>query len=350
MRIAAVFNVGSANSHYRAVQPLRELARRGHDVCWPGHPSFAVAQTRTPDWDLLYVSQSVNPSVAALAQRLRASGVAVVWDTDDDISQVPRYSQTYRRLGGKRKIKRLFERTVAMARGAHLMTTTCEHLAGVYRATGVEHVVAIENHLAPEDVARPRHRHAGVVIGCTAAVEHRGDYARLRIAEALEAVLRAHDGVRVVTLGERLPIRDPRYAHRAAVPIDRLLDAEADFDVGLAPLLDTPLNRARSNVKLKEYAAVGATWLASPVGPYAGMGEAQGGQLVSEGGWLAALEELIADYRRRAALQQRARTWVKGQSARHAGDRWEAAFRAAILRARAEAGTRAPAVRRARAS
>ena len=54
--------------------------------------------------------------------------------------------------------------------------------------------------------------------------------------------------------------------------------AEREFDVGLAPLADTAFNRARSNVKLKEYAAAGAMWLASPVGPYVGMGETEGGR------------------------------------------------------------------------
>ena len=41
------------------------------------------------------------------------------------------------------------------------------------------------------------------------------------------------------------------------------------------------MNRARSNIKLKEYAAAGACWLASPIGPYVGLGEKQGGRLVA---------------------------------------------------------------------
>jgi hypothetical protein len=340
MRLAVACKRETANAHYRAIQPLRELERRGHRVCWPSHPSFAaLGNGSAPDWDLLHVHQFIDEGNLELIERLRAHGVAVVWDTDDDISQVPRSSPEYRRLGGRRKIKRHFERTIAIAQAAHLMTTTCEHLAELYRSAGVEHVAVIENYLAPEDVARPRRRHPGVVIGCTAAGEHISDLEQLRIGEVLGAMLRAHEGVRVVTIGEELKIRDPRYTHHPFVGIERLIDLESEFDVGIAPLVDSMMNRSRSNVKLKEYAAAGATWLASPIGPYVGMGEEQGGQLVQDEGWFDALNALVLDARRRAELAGRARAWVKRESVRTAGGTWEAAFRGAVLRARGEAQT-----------
>lgn len=94
------------------------------------------------------------------------------------------------------------------------------------------------------------------------------------------------------------------------------------------------MSRARSNVKLKEYAAAGAMWLASPIGPYKGMGEAQGGLLVAEEDWYPTLESLLTDHARRLALTKRAQTWVRRQTIVQGGDHWEAAFRAAIARAK----------------
>jgi hypothetical protein len=86
---------------------------------------------------------------------------------------------------------------------------------------------------------------------------------------------------------------------------------------------------------LKEYAAAGAMWLASPVGPYVGMGEEQGGLLVGDDEWLPVLESLLVDVDRRRALAERAGVWVRGQTIRAGAARWQAAYREAVERARA---------------
>ncbi len=327
----------TANGHYRAIVPLQELARRGHRVHWPGDPSFQALRNGAapPPWDALHVQQMHGGEALEVIGRVRRAGIAVVWDTDDDISAVTRGSEAWHRLGGRRGIRRHFKEAVAAARAAHVVTTTNEHLAHVYRDAGAEHVVAIENYLAPRDLAHPRRRHRGVVIGIAAAGEHEPDLRKLKFAAMLETLLERHDGVRVVAIGADLRLRsEHRYAHVRPVPIEQLIPTETQFDVALAPLRDTGFNRARSNVKLKEYAAAGAAWLASPVGPYAGMGEEQGGLLVADGDWLATLEALLEDPDRRRALAARARAWAEGQTISAGAARWQAAFRDAVQRAR----------------
>jgi hypothetical protein len=335
MRLA-VATQPTANGRYRAILPLQELARRGHTVHWPGDPTFrALANGSGPlAWDAFHMQQMHDEEALAAIERVRRAGVAVVWDTDDDISAVTRGSEAWHRLGGRRMIRRHFKQAVAAARGAHLVTTTNERLAQVYRGEGVEHVVAIENYLAPQDLGHQRKRHQGIVIGITAAGEHEPDLRKLRFAELLERLLERRDGVRVVAIGADLRMKSHRYTFVRPVEIEQLIPAESEFDVALAPLCDTRFNHARSNVKLKEYAAAGAMWLASPVGPYAGMGEEQGGLLVAEGDWLATLEALLDDPDRRRALAARARAWAEGQTIRAGAARWQAAFREAVERAR----------------
>ncbi|HZV75441.1 MAG TPA: glycosyltransferase [Conexibacter sp.] len=325
----------TANGHYRAVVPLRELARRGHRVHWPGDPSFHALRNGSapPTWDALHVQQMHDDEALDVIARVRRAGIAVVWDTDDDISAVTRGSEAWHRLGGRRNIRHHFKQAVAAARGAHLVTTTNEHLAQVYRDNGVEHVVAIENHLAPQDLGHRRKRHQGVVIGITAAGEHEPDLRKLRFAAMLDRLLERRDGVRVVAVGADLRLRSHRYTFVRPVPIEQLIPTESEFDIALAPLRDTGFNRARSNVKLKEYAAAGAMWLASPVGPYVGMGEEQGGLLVDDGDWLATLELLLDDADRRRALMERARAWAEGETISAGALRWQAAFRDAVERA-----------------
>lgn len=328
----------TANGHYRAIVPMRELERRGHAVHWPGHPDFRGLEhgTGTPAWDAFHVQQMHDEEALDVMRRVRRAGIAVVWDTDDDLSAVTRGSEAWHRLGGRRNIRRHFKAAVEAARIAHLVTTTNEHLAQRYRDNGVEHVVAVENYLPAQDLGHPRRRHQGVVIGITAAGEHEPDLRRMRFGELLDRLLERHDGVRVVAIGADLRLRSRhRYQHVRSVEIDELVAAECEFDIALAPLRDTAFNRARSNVKLKEYAAAGAMWLASPVGPYAVMGEQQGGLLVADDAWLSVLEALVEDPDRRRALAARARRWAEGQTIRAGAARWQAVFREAVERARA---------------
>jgi hypothetical protein len=324
------------NGRYRAALPLQELARRGHRVHWPDDPSFRTLQNgSTPSgWDALHVQQLFHDEAVATMERVRNAGVAVVWDTDDDISSVTRGTEAWHRLGGRRNIRRHFKQAVKAARTAHLVTTTNERLAQVYRDEGIEHVLAIENYLAPHDLRHPRKRHQGTVIGITAAQEHEPDLRKLRFGAMLDQLLARRDGVRVVAFGAELDLRSHRYRRVEAVEIADLIPGESEFDVALAPLCDTAFNRARSNVKLKEYGAAGAMWLASPVGPYVGMGEEQGGLLVEDGEWLSTIEALLDDPDRRRALAARARRWAEGQTIRAGAARWEAAFRGAVERAR----------------
>jgi hypothetical protein len=336
LRLACVATK-TANGHYRVIVPMQEMARRGHTVHWPGDRTFLTLRDGgTPPWDAMHIQQMHDEEGLEIIARMRRAGIAVVWDTDDDISAVTRGSEAWHRQGGRRGIRRHFKEALQAARTAHLVTTTNEHLAQVYREQGIEHVIAVENYLAPEDLRHPRKRHQGLVIGIVAAGEHEPDLRRMRLGETLEQLLERHDGVRVVAIGADLRLRSRhRYTWTDGIEIEELIPAESEFDIGLAPLRDTRFNRARSNVKLKEYAAAGAMWLASPVGPYAGMGEEQGGQLVGDDEWLPVLESLLTDADRRRALTDRASAWARGQTIRAGGARWQAAYRGAVERARA---------------
>ncbi|MDW5594454.1 glycosyltransferase [Conexibacter stalactiti] len=337
MRIASAFiNHESANAWYRMIAPLQQLQRRGHTVLWPGQHAPDAS-----DYDLLYLQQFFTEADRARVGRLRERGVAVVWETDDDISAIPKSSPAYAKHGGRkgfrgrRGLDDSFAKGVEIARTATLMTTTSAHLAQLYADRGVEHVKVIGNRLPAGSLIRRRPRgRAGVTIGCTLAAEHLPDLERLRISEALSALLASQPGVRVVAIGLDLGLRDPRYTNRPLVPFRDLLRAESEFDVGIAPLADSPFSRARSDVKLREYAAAGAMWLASPVGPYRELGEQQGGLLVADDGWRDALERVVAQPQLRADLAERARAWVARDTLERSAALWESAFRDAVVRAR----------------
>jgi len=332
MRIAVIYDGSIVNAYYRAVLPMRELERRGHRVLWPVNPSFASTLDQVPDCDVVHIHRMPAEKDLEAIRRLRDAGVPVVWDNDDDMMALQK-RRLYRKLDPshrhpkRRERQRNWERTVEIARAASVMTTPSAQLAQRYRDAGVEDVRVVENHVADADVRRPRTRHQGLVIGCVAAFEHATDLVDLKIPQVLHRLLETHPGVRVIAVGHDLGIEHPRYERHRVVPVEELVRFETQLDVGIAPPVETEFNRSRSNIKLKEYAAAGAMWLASPVGPYVGMGEGQGGLLVRDDEWFDVLDVLAQDFRRRAALMERAHAWGRTQGIRDAGAEWERVLR-----------------------
>ncbi|ADB52326.1 glycosyltransferase family protein [Conexibacter woesei] len=334
MRIGAICE-WKVNAHYRHLIPLEALSARGHEVV---HATEGLSRSEArsrPELlrgcDVVLAYRVLEPhelkGVLTAVQR----GAAFVWDTDDDLSTLPRESPYYRSAGGLHA-QRIFASTVRTAREADVVTTSTAPLAERYRSAGVERTAVIDNHLSPKAPGARRRGHDGVVIGWTAGLEHGSELPRIPVVETLRRLLDAHPQVRVESLGLDLGLPADRYRHSAEVPFERLSEHIGGWDVGIAPLADIPFNRTRSNVKLKEYGAAGTPWLASPIGPYAGMGEAQGGRLVPDDGWFDALDDLVRHRFARGRLGRKARAWAKTQTIGSAVDRWEAVLTEAVER------------------
>jgi glycosyltransferase involved in cell wall biosynthesis len=337
MRIAYVADPRTGNGFYRGIGPMTALQQcRGHQVrevpINEGDPSLAAVR----DVDVLHVHRYAEEGVIGLARAAKAHGAALVWDNDDDIGSVPKGTPGYRRQGGM-----MWERRLAGMRKlfgiADLVTAPSAHLAQRLREYGAQHTEVIENHVPDQFVLRSRPPREGVTIGWIAGLEHQIDTERIPIREALQQLLDERPEVRVVSFGLGLGLRSERYRHVNVVALMELTRAAGVFDIGIAPLSDIAMNQARSNVKLKEYAAAGACWLASPIGPYVGHGEKQGGRLVADDGWHDALTRLLDKPRERAKLTKRAGKWVAGETLSKAARTWEARFEEAIARARAGA-------------
>jgi glycosyltransferase involved in cell wall biosynthesis len=223
-----------------------------------------------------------------------------------------------------------------MMRAADVVTTPSETLVELYGGLSGADVRLFENYLPPTFTRPDRVMpHQGVTIGWVAALEHQRDVEQLRLVEALERLLTRHQHVEVISIGLNLGLRSHRYHHEPITNYGELPERLVHFDIGLAPLGDTDFNRGRSNVKLKEYAAMGVPWLASPVGSYAAFGEEQGGRLVSDDRWFEELDRLTIDEDARRRLARRARQWAQGERIEHHVEQCEQTFSEAVERARA---------------
>lgn len=331
MRIAVLSDFSMTNSRYRSF-PLCELVQRGHDVTTQDCGSNIDAR-RLLDADVVHVHRYHDAVMQEVLRWIRSMGVAVVWDNDDRSGEGPMDLKR-----GALRHQRLHRDIARTLRSAHVVTTTSEALAEMFGQLGAERVVKVENFLpASYDVRAPRRRDDGLVIGWVAAFEHVQDAEQLRIRELLLRLLERHHDLRVEMLGVDLRLPPDRYSCTPWVAYPDLGKRIAAFDIGISPLCDVPFNRARSDVKVKEYGYARVPWLASPIGPYAGLGERQGGRLVADDGWEDALERLIASARDRRRLAKRGRQWAEGKTAARNLVAWEAVLEEAVERARSPA-------------
>jgi glycosyltransferase involved in cell wall biosynthesis len=337
MRIAYLADPTSGGGFYRGVAPMTTLAHRhGHELLRCFTDDARPAAVRLDGADVLMIHRYVDDRVQRLVQEAKAAGLAVVWDNDDDMGAMPRSSVSYKHFGGMAWERRLAQMKKVF-RFTDLVTTPSRVLSQRMLDYGAPRSGVIENYIPDRLLRVTRRPHEGLTVGWIAGLEHRVDADRLPIRDVLARLLDERPDLRVVTIGLGLGLRSDRYRHVELVPQTQLAEHAATFDVAIAPLADIDFNRSRSNIKLKEYAAGGAPWLASPIGPYAGMGEREGGRLVPDDGWYEAIGRLLDRPRERRKLGKRAAKWAAEQVITKNARRWEARFAEAIEHARAGA-------------
>src|SRR5437763_3157597 len=182
MRLGAVW-LANNNANCRAVDPLKAMERRGHEVIWPANPEANPDVRQLARCDVVHVYRRADDEIRPLLAALIRGGTPITYDNDDDLSSTPKQSPEYKKLGGLMG-QRYFSATVKVARSAQVCTTTSDLLADKYHRGGVKRVEVIGNYLSP-DLKRPRSRHGGVVIGWVAGLEHRVDVDRIKIGDAL---------------------------------------------------------------------------------------------------------------------------------------------------------------------
>ncbi|MBS1870763.1 MAG: hypothetical protein JSS99_14000 [Actinobacteria bacterium] len=337
MRIITWGDQRHVNTCHRCFEPAQALEERGHEVVVLREGDAARTETLPPDGaDVVFVHRLHSAPVLRTVHTLAANGAAFVWDNDDDLTDVPPNPRGSVRRGGLRSQRTATELAAAIGL-ADLVTTPSSDLAQRFLAGGAPAVTVVENYV-PDAFSRiERPSHDGVTIGWVAGYEHIYDLRALGLRDVLRALLDERPDVNVVSIGLDLSLERERYRYMPMVHYAQLPRLTAEWDLGLAPLADVSFNRARSNCKLKEYAAVGTPWLASPVGPYLGLGEREGGRLVADGDWHAALTRLVDGPRERARLAKRGRKWARGHAMSRNVKRWEAALGDAVQRRRTRA-------------
>lgn len=324
MKILGWSNESGGIHHYRVREPLRGLKRLGHET----RIARAVLGRDALDCDILLVRGLHNPRNSILWRSIAAMGerrVRLVFDMDDDAwawqpgSREDEYWTDERRYNLELNIQ-----------CADLVTTPSPRLAAVLENLNPN--IAVLPNTVPEMLLRLQpDKREKFIIGWQGAHQHVRDL-QLVYNPVFRFLLRHGDAEfhlwgpgafaelprgladRVVTY----PWIDSTWQHYYRL----------NMDVGLAPLDPAdPFNDTKSDIRLREYAALGTPAIASDVPAYLYTATAANDYIVErEEDWERALEILYSDRKDRESRARDARTIARDWTTENNARRWEAVY------------------------
>ena len=249
----------------------------------------------------------------ALAVHARRTGATLVYDMDDDLLNIPRRHPDAAALRPKARIvQRILRHADAVCVSTPALAAGLMPLRRdiVVVPNGIDE--RLWQHPAP---VSPPFREGSLRILCMGTATHDDDFAI--VAPALTRLRDDFgDSVTIDMLGFSSRGDLPPWINRLSTPPLAALSypgfvswitSQPGWDVGLAPLADTPFNRCKSPIKTLDYAALGLAVLASDIDVYRGsLADGPGGILVPNdtASWYTALSWLLRNTALRRRLAQ----------------------------------------------
>lgn len=241
---------------YRCHVPGVGLRGRGHEVIL----NHEITPQQLEWSDILVFQQSASEDAKRFISRANELGKFTVFEIDDDYWSMTPDNPVYKEWhqGGALRILR---ECMQLCR---VVTTTTPYLA---RILGGYHpdVRVLPNMLPIEhwDVRKPDHGDQ-LVIGWAGGVSHQRDLELL--VGTVEPLLNEYPHIQLWLAGmSTYPFRPhERIRMMPSVQIEEYPLLLANFDIGLAPLVDNHFTRCKSDLKYLEYARAGAAVVASP--------------------------------------------------------------------------------------
>ncbi|MCX7946516.1 MAG: glycosyltransferase [Hydrogenophilus sp.] len=288
------------------------------------HVEFTIVDLFTPEalerFDLFILQRDYARPETEM-QRLLESGKPILLDLDDLLPELPPTHPEYSRYSEALLPLRAL---LLNPRLSGIITTNASLASRLAAISNVRVIERFANHLPSSWIdalpapSVPSSRSGKVRIGFVGTVGHLRDIAMIegallrllqRYGDAIEIVLWviATDALKVAEGVRFIPAGAADYWGYLQ------LLAEYAFDIGLAPLEDTPFNRCKSDIKWVEYGAVGAAAVVSDIGVYEeakALGLALAVPNTTEA-WFSALSYLIDHPDVRQNLAQRARDYIR---------------------------------------
>lgn len=346
---------------YRLHWPAEALRRQGHDVrsVLPGDRDFRLDVDRNtghvrdvlgdPEahMDVCVFQRLTSPLMAQVPALLRARGIAVVMDMDDDLSAVhpsnPAFAMMHPARAKGSPTAHAWSHLALACRESTLVTVSSPALLARYARPG--RGVVLPNCL-PEPFFAVPHVDSGTVGWPASLHSHPDDpsavggaVARL-VADGADFRIVGHPVGTGAAFG--LPGgRDPQGS--GDVDLAGWPAAVAVLGIGIAPLADTRFNAGKSWLKPLEMSAVGVPWVGSPRAEYARLHALGAGVLADNPRrWYRELARLRGSEAARTELSESGRAAVAHLRIETQAWRWLEAWTEAWKVQRAESSTVTP--------
>ncbi len=310
--------------HYRLIWPAQVLRNLGHDVRLvvpKGRtgsvslnggldPAGNLVEVYPPqDADVMVFQRVTSTKLAQAVPLLRAQGVAVVVDMDDDLTCVHPANVAWTVMhprGGQPGHS--WHSATRACMDATMVTVSTPALLRTYAPHG--RGVVLEN-AVPEWYLRVPRVDSDVIGWGGSVHSHPEDLQDT--GRTLARLTRS--GYEFVVVGEGIGVRsalgldrEPRAT--GLVDIRQWPDALAQLGVGIAPLANTRFNAAKSWLKPLEYSACGVPWVASPRAEYQRVQRVLKTGLLADGpnAWHRHLRTLATDAGLREEMSQQGRS------------------------------------------
>jgi glycosyltransferase involved in cell wall biosynthesis len=272
-----------------------------------------------------------------IVQHARRCGVPVLYDVDDLLIDVHECHPDFAFYQGRKlnALKALLDADLAVVSTPVL----ADHLTPFQSTFVLPNRLPLglwSNARSREVEPQARRIDSPLTIGYVGSRSHVPDLAM--IEDAIVAVL-DHFGAAVRFLSAGVPLPAKLRSHRQVQSIKPSKSVRHDyskfadfahtlsFDVGIAPLVDTRFNRCKSDIKFREYAAMGAPSVCSDLPPYASVRHGENGFVAATGAeWIDGLIRLLDSPELRRRLAAHAREEVMSTSAAPTKPTWTRAI------------------------
>jgi glycosyltransferase involved in cell wall biosynthesis len=310
------FHDGHACAYYRVLLPMDAMTAHGHEV---GTAVGWSEQCR--EYPIISAQRIGNAETVPIWRRLAADH-RLVYEIDDDLWTIdPTNWQPY--IDHPPAVLDMIEQCISVS---DLVTVSTDRLAEVVGQFN-SNVVVIPNCIDARLLDVERSRCDRLTVGWAGGASHLRDMEM--IASELRRFLRRNPQVEFHNVGtdfrEYAKVRG-RWTDWQADMWDYY--RTVDFDIGLAPLVESPFNRSKSHIKCLEYAALGIPVIASDVEPYRSLvlDGVTGFLIRHDHDWGRRLYELTHDTAMREEMGVKAREVAAQWTIQDSWQRWESAY------------------------
>ena len=310
------------SGYYRFYLPYKHLARgTTHRILLPEPGAkFTPDDDQITEIDIVAGQRFMGPDGIMLWDRWKGKTL-LVYETDDDLLR-PDPSAGLAHLHDQ-SVQESFKHCL---RGSDMVTVSTPQLAEQLRPYN-ENIVVLPNHVDADMLYMDRPHAPNVTVGWAGGMSHLGDW--VPVSDPLRAVLDAYPHVDMHFCGiDYSPLLKRVCRYTPWKPNVWDYYKAIDFDIGVAPLADTPFNVCKSHIRALEYMALGIPVVASNVPAYNSMVvDGVTGFLVdSDDEWTARLTDLINDEAMRTEMGAKGREVASGWTTQQGWKLWRDAY------------------------